>query len=217
MHLAAVQSFGIEDPRPYGFDAAVEFPPHPFGRRAGGAKVRRLQRGFQGVLENYESLLREMLRKPPPDYRWYRGLTPSWDNTARRGPNAYVAVGSTPELYRLWLGELALQMLSRDGTSRSPFYSSTRGTSGPRATTSSPASAGVTPISRPRGARFPRRDRRYTRTPPDRYRGPARRRFNAARRPRREVLRGSATPIATALGRTLSTSPAAAGQCVRRG
>lgn len=113
LHLAAVQSFGIEDPRPYGFDAAVEFPPHPFGRRTGGAKVKRLRRGFQGVLEDYDSLRHAALRKPPSDYRWYRGLTPSWDNTARRGQNAYVAVGSTPNAYRRWLGALVLQTLRR--------------------------------------------------------------------------------------------------------
>ena len=28
IYLVAVQSFGITTPRPYGFDAAVEFPPH---------------------------------------------------------------------------------------------------------------------------------------------------------------------------------------------
>jgi lipopolysaccharide biosynthesis protein len=30
LELWAVQSFGIEDPRPFGFDAAVEFPPHGY-------------------------------------------------------------------------------------------------------------------------------------------------------------------------------------------
>ena len=113
LHLAAVQSFGIEDPRPYGFDAAVEFPPHPFGKRAGTAEVRRLKRGFNGAIEDYDELVRVLLAKPWPDHRWYRGLMPSWDNTARRGSNAYIAAGSSPEAYGRWLAELVPQALSR--------------------------------------------------------------------------------------------------------
>ena len=113
LHLAAVQSFGIEDPRRFGFDAAVEFPPHPFGRERNRPKVRSFPRRFRGVLENYEDLMLEMLGKPLPDYLWYRGLMPSWDNTARRGSHAYVSVGNSPELYRRWLGELSHQALAR--------------------------------------------------------------------------------------------------------
>ena len=30
-------------------------------------------------------MMEDALRKPLPDYHWYRGLVPSWDNTARRG------------------------------------------------------------------------------------------------------------------------------------
>ena len=113
LHLAAVQSFKIDDPRPFGFDAAVEFPPHPFGRRPADARVKRLRRRFRGILEDYGSMMEEALRKPIPEYHWYRGLVPSWDNTARRGRDAYVAVGSSPAAYRGWLGELARQALER--------------------------------------------------------------------------------------------------------
>jgi len=113
LHLAAVQSFEIEDPRPFGFDAAVEFPPHPFGRRPAEVRVRRLRRRFRGMLEDYGSLMDAALRKTAPQYQLYRGLVPSWDNTARRGYEAYVAVGSSPEAYRRWLGELARQALER--------------------------------------------------------------------------------------------------------
>ena len=113
LHLAAVQSFEIREPRPFGFDAAVEFPPHPFERRPADARVERLRWRFRGALESYESLADAMLSKPTPDYLWYRGLVPSWDNTARRGRRAYVAVGSSPDAYRRWLGELVRQALER--------------------------------------------------------------------------------------------------------
>jgi lipopolysaccharide biosynthesis protein len=113
LHLAAVQSFEIEDPRPYGFDAAVEFPPHPFARGRPTPRVKRLRRGSEGVLETYENIANDYLAKPVPDYPWYRGLIPSWDNTARRGSQGYVAVGSSPEAYRRWLAALVEQTASR--------------------------------------------------------------------------------------------------------
>jgi lipopolysaccharide biosynthesis protein len=109
LHLAAVQSFGTADPRPYGFDAAVEFPPHPFGQGRPSPTVKRLRRDFRGILEAYEDVMCEHLTMPHTEYTWYRGLMPSWDNTARHGGRAYVAVGSSPEHYRRWLAELARQ------------------------------------------------------------------------------------------------------------
>jgi lipopolysaccharide biosynthesis protein len=113
LHLAAVQSFEIDDPRPYGFDAAVEFPPHPFARGRPAPRVKRLRRGFEGVLESYEDIVREHLARPLPEYTWYRGLMPSWDNTARRGGHAYVAVGASPDAYRRWLTALVEETASR--------------------------------------------------------------------------------------------------------
>ena len=113
LHLAAVQSFGIDDPRPFGFDAAVEFPPHPFRRNLPRPEVRRLRRDFRGTLEDYGAVVDLHLAKPLPGYRWYRGLVPSWDNTARRGLDAHITVDSSPTAYRRWLAELTGRALSR--------------------------------------------------------------------------------------------------------
>ena len=75
--------------------------------------MRRLRRDFEGILDDYDALVRDMLAKPLPDYRWYRGVMPSWDNTARSGTHAYIAVGGSPDAYRRWLGELVVQALAR--------------------------------------------------------------------------------------------------------
>jgi glycosyltransferase involved in cell wall biosynthesis len=113
LHLAAVQSFGISDPARYGFDAAVEFPPHTVHHRASRRSVRGLSRRFSGFLEDYVRVRDDQLAKTLPAYRWYRGVMPSWDNTARRGDAAHVVVNSSPAAYRLWLRKLVLQTVVR--------------------------------------------------------------------------------------------------------
>jgi lipopolysaccharide biosynthesis protein len=113
LHLAAVQSFEIEDPRPFGFDAAVEFPPHPFSYPAPATKPRKLDREFAGILSDYRAIRRRALDKSLPEYTWYRGVVPAWDNTARRGRRALILLDSSPDAYRAWLRTVALQALCR--------------------------------------------------------------------------------------------------------
>jgi len=113
LHLAAVQSHGLVDPTPFGFDAAVEFPPHNLHVPANPRKLQRLDPGFDGFLGDYGRLMRARLALPLPEYPWYRGLIPSWDNTPRRGVNAHVLVNSSPDEYRLWLRKAVLQSLVR--------------------------------------------------------------------------------------------------------
>ncbi|MBM2821308.1 MAG: glycosyltransferase WbsX family protein [Thermoleophilia bacterium] len=113
LHLAAVQSHGLTDPVPYGFDAAVEFPPHNIHVPANPRRVRDLDPRFDGILGDYRGLMRARLALPLPQYVWYRGVIPSWDNTARRGTSAHLLVTSSPYEYRLWLRKTVLQALAR--------------------------------------------------------------------------------------------------------
>ena len=52
LYLVAVQAFETEDPRPIGFDAVVEFPPHRLGE---GSPV--LNRQMQIVNPNYQGMI----------------------------------------------------------------------------------------------------------------------------------------------------------------
>ena len=63
LHLAAVQSFGIDDPREYGFDAAVEFPPHPFSYPPSRERVRKLDRRSLGGFVDYRAAVDAALRE----------------------------------------------------------------------------------------------------------------------------------------------------------
>jgi len=58
----SVQSFGITDPRPYGFDSAVEFPPHT-KRALVDPKFMPGVNHDRGYLEDYLAIVRQWLRK----------------------------------------------------------------------------------------------------------------------------------------------------------
>lgn len=113
LHLCAVQ-FHIDDPRPLGFDAAVEFPPHHFPASWLNPSLVGAHPDFNGAVLDYCSGATNALRRLPPDYVLYRGIMPSWDNAARRGKWATVYRGASPESYEAWLTGLMEQAAARE-------------------------------------------------------------------------------------------------------
>jgi glycosyltransferase involved in cell wall biosynthesis len=114
LHLVVVQSFGISDPRPYGFDAAVEFsPPHTDRMLVDPAGVGAVNENFEGYLEDYISVAMRSINHDPTDYIRYRGLFPRWDNTARRKSKGHVFINESPYAYAQWLRYLIHESLMR--------------------------------------------------------------------------------------------------------
>jgi len=115
LYLCMVEGFAEDrrDPRHLGFDAAVEFQPdwiNLSSRLQPGSEwriIRKVKRVNQAYIENYicdyAETVESMLRKPKADYKRFPGVTPSFDNTARRTTGAVIIHGSTPELYEKWL------------------------------------------------------------------------------------------------------------------
>jgi lipopolysaccharide biosynthesis protein len=103
-YLLMIQSSGQVDPRGYGFDAAVGYPPQRgVDHLTPVSAPMLLDRGFRGTLRRYEDLASEFLSHHPTEYQYFPGVTPQWDNEARRPGKGQVFVGSTPELYSEWL------------------------------------------------------------------------------------------------------------------
>jgi len=113
LHLAAVQSFGIGDPRPYGFDAAVDFPPHTERELIDPGAFPGLSPDFKGYLEDYLKVARNQVSQPPPPFVRYRGVMPAWDNTPRRLERAHICVSSSPAAYQWWLEQIVAQTMAR--------------------------------------------------------------------------------------------------------
>lgn len=109
LHLVAARTFGLTDPRPLGFDAAVEFPPHVPDLLSMRCPVRGVDPKFGGDILAYRTLVQKQLAMPATPYRLYRTAMPGWDNTPRLGQRATIFHGATPELYERWLQALVEQ------------------------------------------------------------------------------------------------------------
>jgi hypothetical protein len=113
--LLRIEGFAGEegDPRPLGFDAAVEFAPD--WRRLRGAQRRtlpwRLLRGARLTSDafarhrvyDYDTVVDRALAKPLAPYPCFPGVTPSWDNSPRRPLDAVILRDATPAAYERWL------------------------------------------------------------------------------------------------------------------
>lgn len=104
IYLAYTQSFESEDPRDYGFDAAIEFPPNNASPTVLTDQIKDLDPEFTGIVYDWNSYVDRSRDYPQPDYRLIRSVCPAWDNTARRKKGGAIFLNSTPEEYSRWLG-----------------------------------------------------------------------------------------------------------------
>jgi len=108
------------DPRPLGFDAAVDFQPDfanlgPALRRSWPARIgRRLGLGRQAYrthrIFDYATVVDRMLARPAVDYPRFPCVTPGWDNTARRRRQGIVLRDASPEVYERWLAAVVADL-----------------------------------------------------------------------------------------------------------
>jgi hypothetical protein len=105
LYLCRVESFSAVDPESIGFDAACQFPPLLIGSPEldpvlvfNGTDPS----AFKGKMFDYNGLAKQALNSEI-HYKRFFGVTPSWDNTPRRGNNAYMWLNSQPGSYQDWL------------------------------------------------------------------------------------------------------------------
>ncbi|MBU8545897.1 MULTISPECIES: glycoside hydrolase family 99-like domain-containing protein [Roseomonadaceae] len=113
------QSFDDIDPTEFGFDGAIEFPPHKLAKRCTpiSASLDYLDPDFTGTVFAYEDVIRVSLEEPKPDFPLIKCAVPGWDNDPRKqGQNTVIIHGAKPATYEAWLSEL----IERAG--RTPFF-----------------------------------------------------------------------------------------------
>ena len=58
---------------------------------------------FRGQVFDYETVARQSLTRPVPDYPLYRALFPGWDDSARKRLDATIFHNAAPDRYEYWL------------------------------------------------------------------------------------------------------------------
>ncbi|MGX9965649.1 glycoside hydrolase family 99-like domain-containing protein [Roseomonas sp. F4] len=113
------QSFDDIDPTEFGFDGAIEFPPHKLAKRCSpiSASLDYLDPDFTGTVFAYQDVIQASLEEPKPDYPLIKCAVPGWDNDPRKqGQNTVIIHGAKPASYEAWLSELI------ERAERTPFF-----------------------------------------------------------------------------------------------
>lgn len=103
IYLAYQQSFEAVDPAQYGLDAAIEFPPNNSGVPNITSSIKPISSDFTGSVFDWNALVEWSRDYVQPEYTLFRGVSPSWDNTARRKRNGTILLNSSPRGYQEWL------------------------------------------------------------------------------------------------------------------
>jgi glycosyltransferase involved in cell wall biosynthesis len=107
--LVMSQSFDAADPRLFGFDGAIEFPPHKLvnGLPLRNPELTYFDQRANGQVFAYADVVAASLEEKAPDFPLIKTAVPGWDNDARRQGAGLVVHGATPAAYQDWLAELA--------------------------------------------------------------------------------------------------------------
>ena len=103
IHICFTESFGQGSPSDFGMDASIQFPPSSAPRQDITEQVQRADTTFTGEVFNYLFTAKSAKSYTRPQWLQYRGVMPSWDNTARKMERGISFYGATPELYAEWL------------------------------------------------------------------------------------------------------------------
>jgi lipopolysaccharide biosynthesis protein len=101
--LVAARSFDVLDPRPLGFDASVEFPPHQISRVEVTHKMAVINTDYSGRVFDYREFLQAALRRSEEEFLNFFCVMPGWDNAARNPGRGYTFAYSSPNQYGRWL------------------------------------------------------------------------------------------------------------------
>lgn len=112
LFVCRVENFFNERDNPHalGFDASVDFQPDWMAITDDNPSVVLPDGHF---VVDYRDLVETELARPEVPHLRFPGVTPSWDNSARRRKNAFIIADSSPEAYEHWLTETLRSVAAR--------------------------------------------------------------------------------------------------------
>lgn len=114
IYLICSQTFGIKSPVPYGFDAAMEFPPHTAQSAEITKNIDFTNQNFDGKVYDYNQVVSNAVTKEEPDYKLFRTAMLSWDNTARKQNASHIFENFSLLKYKQWISNLASNVYNND-------------------------------------------------------------------------------------------------------
>lgn len=111
-YLVAAQVFNYRDnPEKIGFDAAVEFPPNTLPVTDITRQFTILNPSFRGHIYDYQEIVTLMCNYHPEGYKIFKGVMPSWDNSARQPDRPSIFVNADPTSYENWLTAIIMHTM----------------------------------------------------------------------------------------------------------
>jgi glycosyltransferase involved in cell wall biosynthesis len=116
--MVMAQGFGATDPREFGLDGAVEFPPHKLCADLPSIadSLTWFDPDAQGKIVRFDDAVRQSLDEPTPPYPLIKTACPGWDNDARQEGKGMVVHGATPAAFESWVRALV------DRAGATPFF-----------------------------------------------------------------------------------------------
>ena len=106
IYVAAFESFDLagrlKHPADIGCDATIGFPPHNLSSPE-PMDVRVTNSEFSGFVDSYQDVAVRCATQIGKPFTRFPGVSPQWDNTARRQHNPYILHGSEPGTFKDWL------------------------------------------------------------------------------------------------------------------
>ena len=111
-YLVFIQLSGMPAPAEWGFDAALEFPPHSLEL---GDVTQSVSFGVPSHVKvwDYVYSAKAAIARPLPEFPLFRGIMTGWDNTPRLPGNGHVFVNAHAANYERWLTALVAQARHR--------------------------------------------------------------------------------------------------------
>jgi lipopolysaccharide biosynthesis protein/ubiquinone/menaquinone biosynthesis C-methylase UbiE len=118
IYVVCAQVVDDGDPRKYGFDAAMEFPPHKLHPREISDSIDFLDPAFSGGIYSYDDAVTKSVKRPNDAFKRFPTAMLSWDNTARKKERGHIFAGFSVTKYSQWLSANAERTVKDERLSR---------------------------------------------------------------------------------------------------
>lgn len=114
IYLVCAQTFGIKSPLKYGFDAAMEFPPHTAKSSEITSQTAITNTDFQGRVYDYNQVVRNAVKGEEENYKLFRTAMLSWDNTARKQNASHTFNHFSLLRFKQWVSHIASEVFNNE-------------------------------------------------------------------------------------------------------